>query len=44
MLLYKLNKRAKVMDLYHTEVPIEHRGKGIGGILVKVNIRISFRL
>ena len=39
VLLYKLYEDEKVIDLYHTEVPVSQRGKGLGGILAQVNTR-----
>lgn len=35
-----------VMDMYHTEVPVSQRGKGVGGVLAQVSYgaRISARM
>ena len=27
----------EVMDMYHTEVPVSQRGKGVGGVLAQVS-------
>ncbi|TMS36753.1 hypothetical protein L596_003843 [Steinernema carpocapsae] len=33
-----------VMDIYHTEVPVEHQGKGVAKVLVNFRKRSDMRL